>query len=503
MAVPAQTTPTAPLTPFNPNKTSTGAPTPTDWQETLRTTQYDPSSFRLINNATGGVDLLSGDTSVKSFSNLNSAREFSSLYSQGWQARQGTQTPTDQWNKVVEQYQWQTPNITAPTVQTTPMQPTGGETINPNSGQVRGQAPALNTTQGITTNAPVPEQISTALMKAIKSSPDMKTLMDSLAPIVGTLSGQSQIQAEQEQMKKESTVQGQMENLMKSFEGGDPPWATGPMRTANAIMAQRGLSASSMAGQAITNAVMEASLPIAMADANMSAQFQFANLNNRQQARVQNAQAFLQMDLANFSAAQQTNLFKAQERTRALLSDVSAENASRQFNAANQNQSEQFMASLASQITQFNSQQSNAMSQFNAGQTNAADQFRAQLQNQRDQFNANNRLVIDQANAQWRQQITTIENANANEANRINAANLLAVGLAEYNNISQARRDAMNYAYQASESTKDRALQLVVSQVAANTDIQTATIRAKEASGGDSSGLFKAAGSLIGSLFGK
>jgi uncharacterized iron-regulated protein len=162
------------------------------------------------------------------------------------------------------------------------------------------------------------------------------------------------------------------------------------------------------------------------------------------------------------------------------------------------------MSQLATQITQFNAQQANSLEQFNAGETNAVNQFRAQLQNQRDQFNANNRLVIDQANAQWRQQITTLDNATFNEANRINAANLLAVGLAEYNNISQARRDAMNYAYQASESTKDRALQLVVSQVAANTDITTANIRASQAAGGDDSGgLFRAAGNLIGSLFGK
>ena len=51
----------------------------------------------------------------------------------------------------------------------------------------------------------------------------------------------------------DATVQGQLTQLMADFEGGDPPaWAAGAMRAATAAMAQRGLGASSMAGQAHT-----------------------------------------------------------------------------------------------------------------------------------------------------------------------------------------------------------------------------------------------------------
>jgi hypothetical protein len=54
------------------------------------------------------------------------------------------------------------------------------------------------------------------------------------------------------------------------------------MRNATAIMAQRGLGASSMAGQAIIQAAMESALPIAVQDAQTMAQFEMQNLSNRQ-----------------------------------------------------------------------------------------------------------------------------------------------------------------------------------------------------------------------------
>lgn len=61
------------------------------------------------------------------------------------------------------------------------------------------------------------------------------------------------------------------------------------------------------------------------------------------------------------------------------------------------------------------------MEQFNAGESNAASLFKAQMEDQREQFNAQNRLVIDQSNATWRRQVTTTNNAEQNEANRLAA----------------------------------------------------------------------------------
>ena len=351
-----------------------------------------------------------------------------------------------------------------------------------------------------------------------------------------------------------ATVQGQLTSLMSDFEGGTPPpWASGAMRQATAIMAQRGLAASSMAGQAIVQAAMESALPIALQDAQTVAQFEaqnlsnrqqramlaaqqratflgmefdqqfqarvqnaskisdianinfsseqqialenaqlaqtvdltnlsnrqavtmaqastiaqadMANLSNRQQAAVQNAQNFLQMDMRNLDISQQNDMFTNQSVVQSLFTDAAAENASRQFNATSENQTNQFFASLRNQVGQFNATQANAMEQYNVGQVNALEQFKQQVKNQRDQFNAQNSLVIAQANAQWRQQLSTINNAALNEANRQNA--LQANGLTQkgLDEIWQKERDLMAYAFATAESAAERRNKLLIQEL--------------------------------------
>ena len=72
-----------------------------------------------------------------------------------------------------------------------------------------------------------------------------------------------------------------------------------------------------------------------------------------------NAQSFMNMDMANLSNQQQTNMFQAQQRVQSLFTDQAAENAARQFNASSQNQVDQFFASLTNQVQQFNATQVN------------------------------------------------------------------------------------------------------------------------------------------------
>ena len=356
-----------------------------------------------------------------------------------------------------------------------------------------------------------------------------------------------------------ATVQGQLSTLMTQFEGGQPPaWAAGAIRAATTAMAQRGVSASSMAGQAIVQAAMETALPIAMADAQTTAQFEatnlsnrqqramlaaqqraqfmgmefdqqfqarvqnaskvsdianmnfsaeqqialenarltqtadltnlsnrqgvimaqaaamsqadMSNLNNRQQAAVQNAQNFLQMDMANLEMSQQADMFRNQSMVQSLFSDAAANNAASQFNATSENQTNQFFENLAATVGQFNSSQTNAMEQFNAGETNALNKFQQEISNQRDQFNAQNQLVIAQANARWRQQLATINNQTANEANRQNA--LQANGLTQkgLDEVWQKERDLMAYAFASAEAAAERRQRLVEANL--NADAQ-------------------------------
>ena len=199
-----------------------------------------------------------------------------------------------------------------------------------------------------------------------------------------------------------------------------------------------------------------------MAQASSISGLETQSLSNQQQAAVQNAQSFLQMDMTNLSNRQQTELFRSQSLIQSIMTDQAATNASRQFNASSENQTNQFMSNLQSQISQFNSTQVNATTATNAGAENAASQFNAQLENQRDQFNAQNALVIAQANAQWRQNSTTINSAAQNEANVQAAQTANAFTQNTLDQIWQRERDIMDYAYQGSESSKTRDLDLVL-----------------------------------------
>jgi hypothetical protein len=181
--------------------------------------------------------------------------------------------------------------------------------------------------------------------------------------------------------------------------------------------------------------------------------------------------------MANLSNRQQTELFKAQQRTQALFTDTAARNAAAQFNASSQNQVDQFFANLSSQVSQFNATQQNAQSQFNAGQTNTIGRFNAELNNQRDQFNAQNQLVISQANAQWRRQIATADTAAVNRANELNAANILDISKTAYDNLWQYYADSMEWAWESSDNELDRQVQLSVAKLQADSDANLANIR--------------------------
>ena len=202
-----------------------------------------------------------------------------------------------------------------------------------------------------------------------------------------------------------------------------------------------------------------------MADVAAMSQLDLTNLNNRQQAQVQNAKAFLEMDMASLDNEQQVSMFKSQQNANAILSDQAAMNASKQFNATSENQTNQFFASLQAQVEQFNVAQKNAMAQFNAGETNAIEQFNTLQRNQTDQFNAQNHLVIAQANAQWSQNITTAENAAANQANRDATLATNNMTMTTYNNMLQKERDLMTWAWTSAESAMDREASIMVAKI--------------------------------------
>ena len=297
------------------------------------------------------------------------------------------------------------------------------------------------------------------------------------------------IQAQQAEVEERSTVRGQLGMLMQDFQGDQvPAWASASVRKAEQIMAARGLGASTIAGRSVAQAVMEAALPIAQQDASTFAQFQQLNLNNRQQAELQNAANLLTVDIKNLDTRQQTAVLNTQNRVQALFTDQSEINTSRKINAASANQTQQFFAGLQQQVNLQNAAQRTAISQFNAGAKNAVAQFNAQTANQRDMFNVQNKVAIEQANAVWRRAVNTANTAAVNAKNQFDAVNVLNRSNTALNNYMMVYRDNADYNFQAGQNAEDRAM---------NTAI--ASLRAGSGPG-KSPGFFDIAAPILGSM---
>ncbi len=192
----------------------------------------------------------------------------------------------------------------------------------------------------------------------------------------------------------DATVQGQLASLQSEVEtalaSGNPlpVWARGAAKATNAAMANRGLSASSMAAEALAEGIMNSAIPIAKADADTYKQMIFQNLSNNQQAAITNAQAYLQMDMANLSNQQQANLQNLNTRQNFILSDQAAANAAFQFNATSQNQVNQFYDKLSATISDQNAVRIDAMKKF-------AEAEKAKV----NALNAQNTVAVNEANA--------------------------------------------------------------------------------------------------------
>ena len=307
------------------------------------------------------------------------------------------------------------------------------------------------------------------------------TGVDAVAAAQAT--AQTQAAAAQANPSQQAMVQDQLAGLMNQFVGGaTPAWASGAIRTANAQMAARGLSASSMAGQAIVQAAMESAMPIAQADAATVAKFESQNLSNRQQSamlaaeqrakflgqefdqafqtKVQNASRIADIANQNFTAEQQVQLENSRAANTMNLQNLSNSQALvmseaaalAQLDVSNLNNRQQVavqnaqnflqvdMANLSNQqqTELFKSQQriqslftdqaaTNAAAQFNASSQNQVDQFFANLGSQVSQFNATQQNAQAQFNAG---QTNTVNRFNAelnNQRDQFNAQNQLVI----------------------------------------------------------------------------
>ena len=320
------------------------------------------------------------------------------------------------------------------------------------------------------------------------SAPQSRTLQDAelvqgVANAEQAANFTEQVQAATADPSSAATVQGQLANLMADFdEGQTPAWAAGALRNATAQMAARGLGASSMAGQALVQAAMEASLPIAVQDAQTFSQFEITNLSNQQQramlaaqqraqfmgqefdqafqARVANASKVSEIANINFNAEQQIALENARMAQTVDLNNLSNRQAlvmaeaaqianlesanlnNRQqaavqnaqsflqmdmANLSNEQQAEMFKSQSRVQALLSDQAAENAAKQFNASSQNQTDQFFANLTSQVSQFNAGQSNAQNQFNAEQSNVVGRFNAELANQRDQFNAQNQLVI----------------------------------------------------------------------------
>ena len=272
-----------------------------------------------------------------------------------------------------------------------------------------------------------------------------------------------------------ASVQDELAGLMQQFEGGDTPaWAAGSMRKATQMLSARGLGASSLAGQAVIQAAMEAALPIAQIDAGNKQQMALFKAEQRSkflgmefdqafQAKVMNAAKVSEIANMNFTAEQQVALENSRAANTMELTNLSnkqavlmAEAAAlSQLDIANLNNRQQAavvnaqnflqmdMANLSNeqQTELFKSQQNiqalltdqaaeNAAAQFNATSENQTDQFFANLTANVGQFNASQANAMDQFNVNTVNALRQFNAEVQNQRDMFNAQNGLVVAQA-------------------------------------------------------------------------
>jgi hypothetical protein len=326
--------------------------------------------------------------------------------------------------------------------------------------------------------------------------------------------------AAQGEVTEDMTVQGQLSRLVTDFEAGNPPsWAAASLRNVTTQLAQRGLGVSSLAGQALIQATLEAAIPIAAQDAQVYKDMGIQNLNNRQQtavlaaqqraqflgqefdqafqSRVINAATISSIANVNFEAKQQialenarlaqtmdlANLNNRQAMVLATASQIATletANLNNRQQAAVVNAQSFLQMDIANlnnrqQTTLFKSQEminsilsdtaaENAAKQFNASSINQVNQFYDSLSSQVKQFNAAQTNAMSQFNTEQANAVTQFNATVQNQRDQFNAESrrIIDQSNAEWRrNISTANTAATN---RANEINANSALQLTTAE---------------------------------------
>ena len=247
-----------------------------------------------------------------------------------------------------------------------------------------------------------------------------------------------------EGLPEEALVSTQINGLLEGMENGEiPVWAKPAVAQVEQMLAQRGMSASTVGRDSLFNAIIQSAMPIAQSNAqaiqssvaqqrDIEARESEANAARVQQTALTNAQNVFQMDMAQFSSDQQialsnskfmqtVGLTEANNEQQAAIQDAllmsQANLAEADFNQkaqiqnaqaflsmdmANLNNKQQANVLKAQQNQQrllSNQSAQNAAAQFNAASENQTNQFMSSLNAQMNQYNASQANAMEQFNA--------------------------------------------------------------------------------------------------------
>jgi hypothetical protein len=151
----------------------------------------------------------------------------------------------------------------------------------------------------------------------------------------------------------EALVSSQMENLLAGIDEGETPtWARPAIQKVNAMLAQRGLTTSTVGRDALFNAIIQTAMPMAQSNAQALQATAAQNLSNQQQANLAQSTQSMQLRLANLSnrqtsesqsaqMAQQMKTMQSQFSQDAVMTTEQMQQQTRTQNLANRQQAAQ------------------------------------------------------------------------------------------------------------------------------------------------------------------
>ena len=229
----------------------------------------------------------------------------------------------------------------------------------------------------------------------------------------------------------------QMEKLSEAFVDSNgnptiPAFAAKQARAVSKMLGINGMRGGDTASiAAMSNALLEASLPIAEAESKLFqslteknldnrqqalmqkalvlSKFETANLNANQEAAINNAKAFLAMDLKNLDNEQQTEMLNISNRVDALFEDMKATNTQRLFTAEAENDFRKFYDNLQFEADVVVKKAADTIEMFNVGETNDGNEFYQTLDAGFEKFYKEMQFNVDLAVEKWRQSLVLAE----------------------------------------------------------------------------------------------